>query len=74
MKRRLFLDNQHANVENIEGGGAPPVAMITNGITKPNTNPKEVMEKERSKRSKKDGANSTSLGSAGSREGSVRSQ
>jgi hypothetical protein len=67
-KRRLALELPlNSNDVNPETGMVPM-------LTDENQARTEVAETERNKRSKKDGANSPSLGSAGSREESVRSQ
>jgi hypothetical protein len=67
-KRRLALEFPlNSNDVNPETGLVPM-------LTDENQARTEVAETERNKRSKKDGANSPSLGSAGSREESVRSQ
>ena len=72
VKRRLYPENQKGVFRNrIEGGGNSTM-MATHAISKYVVN--EVSTKERTKRTKKDGANSSSLGSAGSQEEPVRSQ
>jgi hypothetical protein len=75
-KRRLDVDG----TEEVEDFGAKddliagqPIAMIMDGTSSPLGNNSNV-DTDRKKRSKKDGANSTSQGSAASREESVRSQ
>jgi hypothetical protein len=72
-KRRLSLTT--LSVENL----APeepdlPAAMVVDGSLALHNLLAEEETNDRTKRSKKEGAISTSLGSAGSREGSVRSQ
>jgi hypothetical protein len=67
----LVLDRNHPTDGVAEHQGLADKLMVgknQNGVTDENT------EKGRKKRTKKDGANSSSLGSAESREGSVRSQ
>ncbi|KAK1649225.1 hypothetical protein QYE76_067030 [Lolium multiflorum] len=75
-KRRLDVDG----TEEVEDFGAKddliagqPIAMIMDGTSSSLGNNSDV-DIDRKKRSKKDGANSTSQGSAASREESVRSQ
>jgi hypothetical protein len=71
-KRRLLLEDVH---EQDDLGGANQV--MTNGLTVAETRNNLISvagTNERTKRSKKDGAISTSSGSAGSREDPVRSQ
>ena len=77
VKKRL-LPSIEQNGENLIGdalrSGLAPMAMITDG----DTSSAGIVAAERSlktvKRTKKDGADSPSLGSADSRDGSVRSQ
>jgi hypothetical protein len=75
-KRRLDVDG----TEEVEDFGAKddliagqPIAMIMDGTSSPLGNNSDV-DIDRKKRSKKDGANSTSQGSAASRDESVRPQ
>jgi hypothetical protein len=71
VKRRLDLDNE----EQVENGSIDgKIAMITDGSEDLVANENMSTANERPKRSKKAGANSPSLGSANSREGSVREQ
>jgi hypothetical protein len=73
VKRRLQLDNQEEENAMLEKENA--LAMVVNDGTHPSTAMMEVeTEKDRLKCSKKTGANSPSLGSAGSHEEPVRSQ
>jgi hypothetical protein len=68
----LPLDAKDQTTETA-GNNNGPAAMITEGQMNDGLD-NEKNEKDRNKRNKKDGANSSSLGSAESREGSVRSQ
>jgi hypothetical protein len=75
-KRRLDVDGAEevediGEKDNLIAG--QPIAMIMDGTSSPLGNNSNV-DIDRKKRSKKDGANSTSQGSAASREESVRSQ
>jgi hypothetical protein len=71
VKRRLDLNNE----EQVENGSIDgKIAMITDGSEDLVANENMSTANERPKRSKKAGANSPSLGSADSREGSVREQ
>jgi hypothetical protein len=73
VKRRLELDNQEE--EDTTLGKENALAVVVHDDTHPPTAMMEVeTEKDRLKRSKKAGAISPSLGSAGSQEESVRSQ
>ena len=74
-KRRLEMEVL-ANIEEqgtVVAATEPPVDMITD-VSTGTPQPIAGAEIDRSKRSKKDGANSTSQGSAASTEGTVRSQ
>lgn len=87
-KRQLELDEQQEGI--LPGDQSGNVPMITDGAAEPglgladvpmlegNESPqgllKDATDNERTKRSKRDGANSSSLGSAGSLEEPVRSQ
>jgi hypothetical protein len=66
-----YMDDSEAAKENLPTDGT--AAMVTDGNFLENAVIEEN-DKDRKKHTKKDGANSTSLGSAGSLEGSVRSQ
>jgi hypothetical protein len=69
-KRRLSLGFSNPIFEDVDNGTLP---MVTDADTLP-TDGNLVADMDRSKRTKKAGANSPSLGSAGSLEESVRSQ
>jgi hypothetical protein len=71
-KRRLLLEDVHEQ-DDLDGANQ----VMTNGLTVAETRNNLISvagTNERNKRSKKDGAISTSSGSAGSREDPVRSQ
>jgi hypothetical protein len=71
-KRRLnIVSNEDALEDNLAND---PNAMRLDGAIIPSEVLGDVIEKDRKKRSKKDGANSPSQGSAASCEESVRSQ
>jgi hypothetical protein len=72
-KRRLNLNNISDDLQQKEDLDLP-AEMALDGAIPELMAPGEKGMTERAKRSKKDGANSPSLGSAGSFEGSVRSQ
>jgi hypothetical protein len=73
VKRRLQLEEKDTEeLADIFPHGSTP--MVTDAMTKPSADLEEVDDDERNKRSKRDGAISTSTGSAGSREDPVRSQ
>jgi hypothetical protein len=76
-KRRLNMSSEIGDEEERDKNGAGNGALAAMVIDE-NLLPKKsltwVVNEERKKRSKKEGANSTSLGSAGSREEPVRSQ
>jgi hypothetical protein len=71
-KRRLLLGS--GQMEEGNGGPANTVPMIMDGIVGELVALEETDESDRVKRTKKDGANSSSLGSASSREELVREQ
>jgi hypothetical protein len=73
VKRRLQLEEKDTEeLADILPHESTP--MVTDAMTKPSADLEEVDDDERNKRSKRDGAISTSTGSAGSREDPVRSQ
>jgi hypothetical protein len=72
VKRRLNLNVLMEDV--LPDDQEIPAAMAVDGALVLSTIPVDDGTKDRTKRSKKDGAISSSLGSAGSREESVRSQ
>jgi hypothetical protein len=72
-KRRLDLNSAGDDESLVEKENMLAV-VVTDGTTPPTTRMDVDKENERLKHSKKAGANSPSLGSAGSREEPVRSQ
>ena len=67
------MDNLAAANNELNANVGVAIPMITDG-TVPPTEVADGVDVDRKKRSKKTGADSSSLGSAGSREESVRSQ
>jgi hypothetical protein len=66
-----IVEKDHEQSDTDKGA---PAAMLVDGTGIPKEPHPEVTDTDRKKRSKKEGANSTSLGSAGSLEEPVRSQ
>jgi hypothetical protein len=75
-KRRLILSTETTNSEegNLQGAFDNPEAMVTDETILALAEYEEDKTTDRTKRSKKDGADSPSLGSAGSRGEPIREQ